>query len=125
MKVRIPQSGGTADMLKQVQKMQADMQAKQAELEEAEYTVSAGGGAVTVKINGKKEILSLDIEPEIVDPDDVETLSDILVAGINQAIRTVEEAAASGMEEITGQMSLPGIPGMPGIPGLFGDAGIR
>lgn len=119
MKVRIPQSGGTADMLKQVQKMQADMQAKQAELEEAEYTVSAGGGAVTVKINGKKEILSLDIEPEIVDPDDVETLSDILVAGINQAIRTVEEAAASGMEEITGQMSLPGIPGMPGIPGLF------
>ena len=65
MKVRIPQSagGGMADMLKQAQKMQADMQEKQAELEAAEYTVSAGGGAVTVKINGKKEILSLDIEP--------------------------------------------------------------
>ena len=120
MKVRIPQGGGTADMLKQFQKMQADMQTKQAELEEAEYTVSAGGGAVTVKINGKKEILALDIQPEIVDPDDVETLSDILVAGINQAIRTVEEAAAAGMESITGQMNLAGIPGMSGMmPGLF------
>ena len=115
MKVRIPQGGGMADMLKQAQKMQADMQEKQAELEAAEYTVSAGGGAVTVRINGKKEILSLDIEPEIVDPDDIETLTDILVAGINQAIRTVEETAAGEMEKITGQMSLPGMPGMPGL----------
>lgn len=115
MKVRIPQGGGMADMLKQAQKMQADMQEKQAELEAAEYTVSAGGGAVSVRINGKKEILAIDIEPEIVDPDDVETLTDILVAGVNQAIRTVEEAAASEMEKITGQMNLPGMPGMPGL----------
>ena len=115
MKVRIPQGGGMADMLKQAQKMQADMQEKQAELEAAEYTVSAGGGAVTVRINGKKEILSLDIEPEIVDPDDIETLTDILVAGINQAIRTVEETSANEMEKITGQMNLPGMPGMPGL----------
>ena len=120
MKVRIPQSagGGMADMLKQAQKMQADMQEKQAELEAAEYTVSAGGGAVTVKINGKKEILSLDIEPEIVDPDDIETLTDILVAGVNQAIRTVEETAAAEMEKITGQMNLPGMPGGGGFPGF-------
>ena len=118
MKVRIPQGNGMADMLKQAQKMQADMQAKQAELEEAEYTVTAGGGAVTVRINGKKEILSLDIAPEIVDPDDVETLTDILMAGVNQAIRTVEETAASEMEKITGQMGLPGAGGIPGFPGF-------
>ncbi len=116
MKVRIPQGNGMADMLKQAQKMQADMQAKQAELEAAEYTVTAGGGAVTVRITGEKEIKSLEIAPEIVDPDDIETLTDILVAGINQAIRTVEEAAASEMEKITGQMSLPGMGG--GFPGL-------
>ena len=119
MKVRLPQGagGGMADMLKQAQKMQADMQAKQEELEAAEYTVSAGGGAVTVRISGKKEILSLDIAPEIVDPDDIETLSDILMAGVNQAIRTVEETAAAEMEKITGQMGLPG--GLPGFPGGF------
>ena len=122
MKVRIPQSagGGMADMLKQAQKMQADMQAKQEELEGAEYTVTAGGGAVTVRINGRREILSLDIEPEIVDPDDIETLTDILMAGINEAIRKVEETSAAEMEKITGQMGIPGMPGgLPGFPGGF------
>ena len=109
MKVRIPQGNGMADMLKQAQKMQADMQAKQVELEDAEYTVTAGGGAVTVRINGRKEILALEIEPEIVDPDDIETLADILMAGINQAIRTVEEAAATEMEKITGMLDMPGL----------------
>ena len=120
MKVRIPQGGGMADMLKQAQKMQADMQAKQEELEGAEYTVTAGGGAVTVRINGRREILSLDIEPEIVDPDDIETLTDILMAGINEAIRKVEETSAAEMEKITGQMGIPGMPGgLPGFPGGF------
>lgn len=119
MKVRIPQGGGMADMLKQAQKMQADMQAKQEELEGAEYTVTAGGGAVTVRINGRREILSLDIEPEIVDPDDIETLTDILMAGINEAIRKVEETTAAEMEKITGQMGIPGMPGgLPGFPGF-------
>ncbi len=112
MKVRIPQGGGMADMLKQAQKMQQDMQEKQAELEAAEYTVSAGGGAVTVRISGKKEILSLDIAEEIVDPDDIETLSDILMAAINEAIRKVEDAAGEEMGKITGQMNLPGMPGL-------------
>ena len=115
MKVRLPQGGGMADLMKQAQKMQADMQAKQAELEEAEYSVTAGGGAVTVRINGRKEILSLDIAPEIVDPDDIETLTDILIAGINQAIRTVEQTSAEEMEKITGQMGLPGGAGFPGF----------
>ena len=119
MKANIPKQKGMnnqAAMLQQVQKMQEDMATKQAELEEREYAISAGGGAVTVKINGKKEIVALDIDPEIVDPDDIETLSDILVAGINQAIKQVEETAAAEMDKITGSL---GLPGMGGVPGLF------
>lgn len=104
-------------MLQQAQKMQADMAEKQAELEEREYEVSAGGGAVTLKINGKKQILSLDIAPEIVDPDDIETLSDILVAAVNEAIKRVEDTTSAEMEKITGAMNLPGM-GM-GMGGLF------
>ena len=96
-------------MIQQAQKMQADMAEKQAELEEREYEVSAGGGAVSVKINGKKQILSLDIAPEIVDPDDIETLSDILVAGVNEAIKRVEETNAAEMEKITGSLDMPGL----------------
>lgn len=109
-----PQNMGA--MLQQAQKMQADMIAKQEELDAREYEVSAGGGAVTIRINGKKQILSMDIAPEIVDPDDIETLSDILVAGVNEAINRVETTAAAEMEKITGAM---GIPGMGGMPGLF------
>lgn len=108
-----PQNFGA--MLQQAQKMQADMAAKQEELEGREYEVSAGGGAVTVKINGKKQILSLDIQPEIVDPDDIETLSDILVAAVNEAIKRVEDTAAAEMEQITGAMGMPGMGGMPGL----------
>ncbi len=96
-------------MLRQAQKMQDDMAAKQAELDEAEYETAAGGGMVTVKINGKKEILSIDIKPEIVDPDDVETLSDILVAAVNEAIKKVEDVNSQEMSKITGSMNLPGM----------------
>ena len=113
MKARVPQGPSMNAMLKQAQKMQEDMAAMQAELEEREYEISAGG-AVKIKINGKKEIVSLDISPEIVDPDDVETLSDILTAGINEAIKRVEETSQKEMEKITS-----GMPGMSGIPGLF------
>ena len=105
-------------MLQQAQKMQEDMAAKQAELEEREYEISAGGGAVTLKINGKKQILSLDIAPEIVDPDDIETLSDVLMAAVNEAIKRVEDTSAAEMEKITGAMNLPGM-GMGGMPGMF------
>ena len=73
-------------MIRQAQKMQEDVAAKQEELDAREYEIKAGGGVVTVKINGQKEILSIDIAPELVDPDDIETLSDILVAGVNEAI---------------------------------------
>ena len=96
-------------MIRQAQKMQEDMEAKQAELDAQEYEVKAGGGAVVVKINGKKEILAIDISPEIVDPDDIETLSDILVAGVNEAIKRVETTNAAEMEKITGSVGLPGM----------------
>ena len=89
--------------------MQEDMEALQADLDEREYDISAGGGVVGVKINGKREILSIDIKPEIVDPDDIETLSDILVAAINEAIKRVNETNEREMGAITGQMSMPGM----------------
>ena len=114
MKVRLPQGmgGGPSNMqsmLKQAQKMQEDMAQKQAELEEREYETSAGGGVVNVKINGKKEIISVKIDPEVVDPDDVETLEDLVTAAVNEAIKTVEAVSAEEMQKITGSMSLPGM----------------
>ena len=96
-------------MIKQAQKMQEDMETLQAELDEREYDISAGGGVVNVKINGKKEILAIDIKPEIVDPDDIETLSDILVAAVNEAIKRVEDTNSAEMSKITGNMSVPGL----------------
>ena len=114
MKVRLPQGAGGGpsnmqSMLKQAQKMQEDMAAKQAELEEREYDTSAGGGVVKVKINGKKEILSVKIDPEVIDPDDAETLEDLVVAAVNEAIRVVEQTSAEEMQKITGAMSMPGL----------------
>ena len=112
MKVRLPQGmgGGPSNMqgmLKQAQKMQEEMAEKQAELELREYDVAAGGGVVNVKINGKKEILSVKIDPEVVDPDDVETLEDLIVAAVNEAIKKVEAISADEMQKITGTMNLP------------------
>ena len=112
MKVRIPQSGGPSNMqamLKQAQKMQEDMAAKQAELEAKEYEVSAGGGVVNLKINGKKELLSVKLAEEIVDPDDIETLEDLIVAAVNEGIKKVESDASAEMAKITGNMSIPGM----------------
>ena len=112
MKVRIPQGmggGNMQSMIKQAQKMQEEMAQKQAELEEREYETSAGGGVVNVKINGKKEILSVKIDPEVVDPDDVETLEDLVVAAVNEAIKTVEAISAEEMQKITGNIGLPGM----------------
>ena len=114
MKARLPQGMGggpqnMSAMLKQAQKMQEDMAALQQELDEREYDISAGGGVVGVKINGKKEILSIDIKPEIVDPDDIETLSDILVAAVNEAIKRVEDTNSNEMSKITGGIGMPGL----------------
>ena len=118
MRANIPRGmgGGPQNMnamLKQAQKMQEDMETLQEDLDAREYEISAGGGVVGVKINGKKEILSIDIQPEIVDPDDIETLSDILVAAVNEAIKRVDDTNNAEMSKITGSL------GMPGMPGLF------
>lgn len=96
-------------MLKQAQKMQEDMAAMQAELETREYEVSAGGGVVAVKINGKKEILSVKISQDVIDPDDPETLEDLVVAAVNEAIKKVEAASNEEMQKLTGGMGLPGL----------------
>ena len=114
MRANIPKGMGGGmqnmqSMLRQAQKMQEDMAALQEELDAREYDISAGGGVVGVKINGKKEILSINIEPEIVDPDDIETLSDILVAAVNEAIKRVEDTNSAEMAKITGSVGLPGM----------------
>ncbi len=101
--------GNMQSMLKQAQKMQEDMAAKQEELEAAEYEISAGGGVVGVKINGKKEILSVKISPEVIDPEDPETLEDLIVAAVNEAIKKVESISSAEMQKITGSMGLPGM----------------
>ena len=114
MKANLPKGigGGPQNMsamIRQAQKMQEDMAALQEDLDAREYDISAGGGVVGVKINGKKEILSIDIKPEIVDPDDIETLSDILVAAVNEAIKRVEDTNTAEMSKITGSVGLPGM----------------
>jgi DNA-binding YbaB/EbfC family protein len=109
MKAMVPKGPSMNEMLRQAQKMQEDMQKKQAELEAKEYEVSAGGGVVKVKITGKREILNIDIDPEIVDPDDIETLSDILVAAVNEAIKRVEDTNSAEMSKVTGSIGLPGM----------------
>ena len=114
MKARLPQGygGGPQNMnamIRQAQKIQEEMETLQAELDAKEYEVNAGGGMVTVKINGKKEILNIDIKPEIVDPEDIETLSDTLVAALNEALRRVEQTNSEAMGKLTGGMNLPGM----------------
>ena len=114
MKARLPKGmGGGAQnmnaMIRQAQQMQEDMTNLQEELDAKEYEISAGGGVVTIKINGKKEVLSLDIKPEIVDPDDIETLEDLIVAAVNEAIKKVEAISAEEMQKITGNIGLPGM----------------
>ena len=114
MRANLPKGvgGGAQNMqavIRQAQKMQEDMAAKQEELDAREYEIKAGGGVVTVKISGKKEILAIEIDPEVVDPDDVETLQDILVAGVNEAIKRVEDTNSKEMEKITGSMNMPGL----------------
>ena len=109
MRANIPKGPSMNSMLRQAQKMQEDMAALQEDLDSREYDVSAGGGAVSLKINGKREILSIDISPEIVDPDDIETLSDILVAAVNEAIKRVDDTNNAEMSALTGSVGLPGM----------------
>ena len=113
MKARIPKSPAGGNMLEQIQKMQEDMQKKQAELEQQEYEIKAGGGLLRLVMDGKKQVKELELDPDIVDPDDIETLQDLIVAAVNEAITTVEETAARELEKITSAVSMPNLPGLP------------
>lgn len=114
MKAHLPQGygGGASNMqgmLKQAQKMQEQMQTLQADLDEREYTFTAGGGMVSIRMNGKKELLGMEIKPEVVDPDDIEMLEDLIVAGVNEAISSVEKTNQEEMSKITGSLNIPGM----------------
>ena len=101
--------GGGMNMnrMKQVQKMQQDMMKKQAELEAKEYTAQAGGGAVSATVTGKRELTALTIDPDAVDPEDVEMLQDMIMAAVNEALRAVDSDSAATMGQLTGGLNLP------------------
>ena len=99
--------GVNMNMIKQAQKMQQDMLRMQQELQEKEYRAAAGGGVVSAVVNGKHEILSLTIDPEAVDPDDVEMLQDMVIAAVNEAMRAADSDASDTMQKLTGGMGLP------------------
>jgi DNA-binding YbaB/EbfC family protein len=116
MKARVPgmtKGGGNMNaMLKQVQTMQADMANLQQDLDEREYTATSGGGIIEVTVNGKHEIKALKIDPEAVDPDDIEMLEDLITVAVNEAINNAIKTAESEMGEITSGLNIPGMPGM-------------
>ena len=105
----MPGMGGgmNMNMIKQAQKMQQDMLRMQQELQEKEYEAKAGGGMVIATVNGKHELKALVIDPEAVDPDDVEMLQDMIVAAVNEAMRAADADAANTMSKLTGGMGLP------------------
>ena len=99
--------GINMNMIKQAQKMQENMQKMQAELEAKEYSAQAGGGVVSATVTGKRELVSLTIDPEAVDPEDVEMLQDMIVDAVNEALRSAETDMADSMRQITGGLNLP------------------
>ena len=94
--------GNMNNLMKQAQRMQRQMEETTKALEEKEYTAAAGGGAVTVTVSGKKEVVSIKLAEEVVDPDDIEMLQDLIVAATNEALRKVEEESAAVMSKLTG-----------------------
>ena len=113
MKARLPKGmgGGPANMqnlMKQAQKMQEDMETLKSEFDEKVFTVQAGGGACEITITGAKKVQDIKLDNDIIDPDDPDTLTDILIAGINEALSRVEEEYNSEIEKITGNAGLPG-----------------
>lgn len=104
-----PGGGNMNNMLRQAQKMQANMEKMQEELEAKEVEASAGGGMVTVKVTGKKKLTEVVIKPEAVDPDDVEMLQDLIMVAVNDALAKVDEMTEQEMGKITGGISMPGL----------------
>ena len=105
----MPGGMNQAAMMRQVQKMQQEAMKMQEEMENKTYTAAAGGGVVSATVNGKHEIVSLDIKPEAVDPDDVEMLQDLIIAAVNEAMRTADTDSANNMARLTGGMNLGGL----------------
>ncbi len=113
MKVRIPKQNTQADMMKQLQEFQANSAKLEEELNQREYDISAGGGAVQVKIKGTKEFLEIKVDPEMLEDakEEPEMLEDLLITAVNQAIETVEKTNADEMGKLTSGLNLPNIPG--------------
>ena len=101
--------GNMQQLARQAQKLQQQMTEKQAELEAREFEASAGGGMVTAKVTGKKQLVALEIKPEAVDPEDVELLQDMVVAAVNEAIRQADETVEREMGKLTGGLGIPGL----------------
>ena len=93
----------------QIQAMQQMMEKAQADIEAKEVEASAGGGAVSVKVNGKKELVSIALKPEVVDPDDIEMLQDLIIAAVNEGMRQISEISENEMGKVTGGLGIPGL----------------
>ena len=114
MKSRLPQGmgGGSQnmnDMIKQAQKIQSQITTLQEDIEQREFSTSVGGGAVEVTLSGKKEIKSLNIKPEVVDPEDIEMLQDLIISAVNECIKKIEDTSEEEIGGVTGGVSLPGL----------------
>ncbi|MBQ3137289.1 MAG: YbaB/EbfC family nucleoid-associated protein [Clostridia bacterium] len=109
MKARIPggMNGGQANMMKKIQEMQAQLEQKQAEVENSEFTASAGGGAVEVTVSGAHEVKDIKLQPDVVDPEDIEMLSDLIIAATNEAMRKADDAMEQAMNAAKGGLNLP------------------
>ena len=105
----MPMGGVNPNMIKQAQKMQQQMLQMQQEMENKEYEAAAGGGMVTAAVNGKHELLRLTIDPEAVDPEDVEMLQDMVIAAVNEAMRAADTDASNNMSKLTGGLNLGGL----------------
>ena len=101
--------GNMQNLARQAQKLQQQMTKMQEELDAREYEASAGGGMVTVKVSGKKELLAIEIKPEAVDPDDVEMLQDLVLAAVNEGLRTANDTTEREMGKLTGGLNMPGL----------------
>lgn len=114
MKARLPQGfgGGPQNMnamIRQAQKMQEEVARVQKELEEKEFSAKVGGGAVEITATGKREIKSIKINPEVVDPEDVEMLEDLLIGAVNEVLREIEATGSAEMDKVTGGLNMPGL----------------
>lgn len=114
MKARLPKGMGGGpqnmqSMIRQAQKMQENIEAKKAELDEKEYVVTSGGGMVEITVKGNHQVKNIGLNPEVVDPDDVEMLEDMLVAAFNEAIRQIDEESERELEKVTGGLNIPGM----------------